>query len=73
MAGLIDRAIAGQVSASELALDVLDSDPQPASEQVVTEPTDGLPPAEIQRVRIAPLGRSAHHDRALRKLRSFAP
>ena len=55
MAGLIDRAIAGEVSVSEFALDVLDSDPQPASEQVFTEPADGFPPAEIQRVRIAPL------------------
>ena len=72
VARLIDRAIAGEVSASEFALDVLDRDPQSASEQVVTEPTDGFPSAEIQRVRIAPLGRSADDNRALRKLRPLA-
>jgi hypothetical protein len=59
---LIERAVAGQVSAAQLTLDVLDGDPQPASDKVVAESTDRLLPAQLQRVGIAPLRRSTHHD-----------
>jgi hypothetical protein len=48
MAGLTERAIAGEIAAAELALGVFDRDPQASGEEVVTESIDGLAPAEIQ-------------------------
>jgi hypothetical protein len=72
MAGLIKRAIACEVAPAELAPDVLDGNSQSAGQKVVTEPTDGLLPAELQRMRVTPLGRSTHHDGSFRESRSFA-
>jgi hypothetical protein len=71
VARLIERAIAREVTAAKLSLDVLDRDPQPTREQILPVATNRLWPAEFQRVRVAPLRRTRHHDDGRRKARAL--
>jgi hypothetical protein len=69
---LVERAVAREVGAAQLLLDVLDCDRQPTRKQIVAVPTNGLGASELQRMGIAPLGRSRHDDDARRKARSLS-
>ncbi len=69
---LVERAVAREVGAAELLLDVLNRDHQPTREQIVAVPTNGLCASEFQRMRVAPLGRARHDYDGRRKARSLS-
>jgi len=67
MTGLVERAVAREISTAELAADVVDGDSQPAREQVVAIAPHCLSPTELERMRVPPLRRAAHDQRARRQ------
>lgn len=62
MAGPVQGAVARQVSSSKLSQHVVDTDGQPAGEQILSVPARRLGPAQLQGVRVAPLRGSGDHD-----------
>ncbi len=72
VAGRIERAVASEVAPPKLPLHIFDADRQTVREEVLVVTTNRLCPPERQGVRVAPLGRSCHHDDARRKPSSLA-
>src|SRR5262245_40864713 len=72
MAGLIEWAVAGEVTSAQLAPDVLDRDRQAAGEQIIAVAPNRFGPAQLQRVGVAPLCRSSDDDGVGRESGSLA-
>jgi hypothetical protein len=72
VARFVERAVAREVAPAKLPSGVFNRDRQPTGEQILTVPTYGFFPTELQGMRVAPLGRPRHHDDARREPLSFA-
>ena len=58
----VQRAIAGEVTSSQLLSDLLDRDVETSGEQIGPIAADRFRPTELQRVGIPPLRGSSHDD-----------
>src|SRR4051794_1826783 len=72
VARLVQRAVAGQVTAAELTLDVIDAHPEAAGQQVLAVTTNRLGSTKLQGMRVAPLRRTGDHDDVRRQPCTFA-
>ena len=72
VAGLIERAVAGEVAPAKLSLGVLDGDVEPAREQIFVVSANRLFSTELQWMWVAPLGRSRYDNNVRWKAYSLA-